>query len=128
MSSIRSPVRFLRPSTVVDDYYTGELKTALEKMSLSEMSFVMYYAPWDAESQRVRWHFEAAARYYHKEVRFISYSYDLFNFLDYFLSPCLLCLLFFVDIFCGNKLLAARQRVPSNQQNLYIPFVNSSTS
>lgn len=62
-------MRFLRPSTVVDDYYTGELKTALEKMSLSEMSFVMYYAPWDAESQRVRWHFEAAARYYHKEVR-----------------------------------------------------------
>lgn len=52
----------------MDDFYTGELKSAMEKISLSEMSFVMYYAPWDAESQRVRWHFEAAARYYHKEV------------------------------------------------------------
>lgn len=72
VSSIPPPVRFLRPSTVVDDYYTGELKTALEKMSLSEMSFVMYYAPWDAESQRVRWHFEAAARYYHKEIYFAA--------------------------------------------------------
>lgn len=72
VSNVPTPVPFLRPSTVVDDFYTGELKTALEKMLLSEMSFVMYYAPWDAESQRVRWHFEAAARYFHKEIYFAA--------------------------------------------------------
>lgn len=68
ISTIPSPVPFLRSSTVLDDFYTGEMKTVTDKIYLSEMSFVMYYAPWDAESQRVRWHFEAAARYYHKEV------------------------------------------------------------
>ncbi|KAK3911975.1 Thioredoxin domain-containing protein 11 [Frankliniella fusca] len=72
VSNIPVAVPFLRPSTVVDDFYTGELKTALKKMLLSEMSFVMYYAPWDAESQRVRWHFEAAARYFHKEIYFAA--------------------------------------------------------
>ena len=78
VSNIPSPVRFLRPSSVVDDFYTGELKSALEKISLSEMSFVMYYAPWDAESQRVRWHFEAAARYFHKEVSMMHVMGTLF--------------------------------------------------
>lgn len=69
---VPTPVPFFRPSTVLDDFYTGELQTAREKIIMSEMSFVMYYAPWDAESQRVRWHFEAAARYYHKEVYFAA--------------------------------------------------------
>lgn len=95
VSSIPTPVRFLRPSTVVDDYYTGELKTALEKMSLSEMSFIMYYAPWDAESQRVRWHFEAAARYYHKEVRYALIDLIMFYLCVSTLSPCYVLCLFF---------------------------------
>lgn len=71
-STIPTPAPFFRPSTVLDDFYTGEMKTAMEKVLLSELSFVMYYAPWDAESQRVRWHFEAAARYYHKEIYFAA--------------------------------------------------------
>lgn len=50
------------------DFYQGQLSPAFERVSESDISFVMYYAPWDAESQAVRSHFKAVAQYYHQQV------------------------------------------------------------
>lgn len=44
------PKPFFRTNSCVEDFYTGDLKTALEKASLADVAVVMYYAPWDADS------------------------------------------------------------------------------
>lgn len=53
--------RFFKPDSFVKDWYRGQLTNALSCISKEEVSFVMYYAPWDAESQYVRHEFEKAA-------------------------------------------------------------------
>lgn len=40
----------------------------IEKFRESDFSFVMYYAPWDADSQAVRPEFEKVAQYYNTQV------------------------------------------------------------
>jgi glutathione S-transferase len=50
------------------DFYNGELNPAFEKISESDLTFAMYYAPWDAESQAVRAEFELLASYFANEV------------------------------------------------------------
>lgn len=40
----------------------------IERVTDTEFSFVMYYAPWDAESQVVRDEFEKVAEYYYPQV------------------------------------------------------------
>lgn len=40
----------------------------IERVTEADFSFVMYYAPWDAESQAVRQEFEIVAQYYHSQV------------------------------------------------------------
>jgi hypothetical protein len=52
------------------DFYNGELNPAFEKISESDLTFAMYYAPWDAESQAVRAEFELLASYFANEVYF----------------------------------------------------------
>jgi hypothetical protein len=52
------------------DFYNGELNPAFEKISESDLTFAMYYAPWDAESQAVRAEFELLASYFANEVCF----------------------------------------------------------
>lgn len=52
------------------DFYNGELNPAFEKISESDLTFAMYYAPWDAESQAVRAEFELLASYFENEVYF----------------------------------------------------------
>jgi hypothetical protein len=44
------PKPFFRANSCVDDFYTGNLKTVLEKTSLTDLAIVMFYAPWDADS------------------------------------------------------------------------------
>jgi len=41
----------------------------IERVTQADFSFVMYYAPWDAESQMLRQEFESVARFYHPQVR-----------------------------------------------------------
>lgn len=50
------------------DFYNGELNPAFEKISESDLTFAMYYAPWDAESQAVREEFALLATYFANEV------------------------------------------------------------
>ncbi|XP_063240266.1 thioredoxin domain-containing protein 11 isoform X2 [Bacillus rossius redtenbacheri] len=54
------------------DFYSGQLGAAFERIFASDVSFVMYYAPWDAESQAVRAHFANVARFYRKQVFFAA--------------------------------------------------------
>lgn len=59
---------FFNQSSIVIDFYKGQLNAMIERASDSDVCFVMYYAPWDAESQNVREEFERVAQYYHSQV------------------------------------------------------------
>ncbi|CAB3224200.1 unnamed protein product [Arctia plantaginis] len=54
-------IRFFRSDSIVRDWYRGQLSSVLATVNQADISFVMYYAPWDAESQYVRGEFEKAA-------------------------------------------------------------------
>lgn len=72
ISKSPSPVPFFPKTSLVADFYHGQLSPAFERVSESDVSFVMYYAPWDAESQAVRIHFKIVAQYYFKQVYFAA--------------------------------------------------------
>ncbi|XP_014215524.1 thioredoxin domain-containing protein 11 [Copidosoma floridanum] len=63
---------FFNESSVVLDYYKGHLNALIERVTDSDFSFVLYYAPWDAESQAIKKEFESVARYYHSQVFFAA--------------------------------------------------------
>ncbi|XP_066601366.1 thioredoxin domain-containing protein 11-like isoform X2 [Prorops nasuta] len=63
---------FFNQSSIVLDFYKGHLGAMIEQVINSDFSFVMYYAPWDAESQAVREEFEAVAQYYHTQIFFAA--------------------------------------------------------
>ncbi|CAH2037453.1 unnamed protein product, partial [Iphiclides podalirius] len=63
-------VRFFDSESVVTDWYRGQLANALAAVNLADVSFIMYYAPWDAESQHVRSEFEKAANVLNDRVHF----------------------------------------------------------
>ncbi|KAJ0177223.1 hypothetical protein K1T71_007232 [Dendrolimus kikuchii] len=63
-------IRFFKSESVVIDWYKGQLSSALAFINLADVSFVMYYAPWDAESQYVRGEFEKAANILYNRVHF----------------------------------------------------------
>lgn len=54
-------VRFFSTDSPVTDWYKGQLSNALLYINNADVAFVMYYAPWDAESQYVKQEFEKAA-------------------------------------------------------------------
>ncbi|KAG8236021.1 hypothetical protein J437_LFUL015972 [Ladona fulva] len=68
MSPPASP--FFDETSLVADFFRGQLGPALSRVVRSDVSFIMFYAPWDAESQLVRQEFDAAAKYYHRELCF----------------------------------------------------------
>lgn len=59
---------FFNQSSIVLDFYKGHLRAMIERVTEADYSFVMYYAPWDAESQAVRPEFENVAQYYRSQV------------------------------------------------------------
>ncbi|XP_059047087.1 thioredoxin domain-containing protein 11 [Achroia grisella] len=61
VSKYPQAVRFFSTDSIVKDWYRGQLSNALSAINSVDVSFVMYYAPWDAESQYVRGEFEKAA-------------------------------------------------------------------
>lgn len=40
----------------------------VDRVTDADFSFVMYYAPWDAECQAIKEEFESVAQYYHSQV------------------------------------------------------------
>ncbi|XP_063995594.1 thioredoxin domain-containing protein 11 [Diachasmimorpha longicaudata] len=61
---------FFNETSVIIDFYKGQVSAMVERVSSSDVSFIMYYAPWDAESQIVREEFEIVAQQYHSKVFF----------------------------------------------------------
>lgn len=61
-------------SSLVLDFYKGHLSSLVDRVTDSDYSFVMYYAPWDAESQALKDEFEIAARYYHSQVHILNHT------------------------------------------------------
>ncbi|XP_047529600.1 thioredoxin domain-containing protein 11 [Vanessa atalanta] len=70
ISKVPRAVRFFYSDSVVADWYKGQLSNALATINTEDLSFVMYYAPWDAESQYVRGEFEKAAHILRDRVHF----------------------------------------------------------
>ncbi|XP_047516741.1 thioredoxin domain-containing protein 11 [Pieris napi] len=68
-SKVPHAVRFFN-TNLVKDWYKGQLSNALALINKEDISFVMYYAPWDAESQYVRGEFEATASVLNDRVHF----------------------------------------------------------
>ncbi|XP_046835682.1 thioredoxin domain-containing protein 11 [Vespa crabro] len=63
---------FFNQSSIVLDFYKGHLSAMIERVTDTEFSFVMYYAPWDAESQVIRNEFEKVAEYYYPQIFFTA--------------------------------------------------------
>ncbi|VVC87331.1 thioredoxin domain-containing protein 11 [Leptidea sinapis] len=69
VSKVPQPIKFFN-SALVTDWYKGQLSSALRVINTHDVSFVMYYAPWDGESQYVRGEFEKAAILLNDRVHF----------------------------------------------------------
>ncbi|EFN74628.1 Thioredoxin domain-containing protein 11 [Camponotus floridanus] len=63
---------FFDQNSVVLDFYKGHLDSMIERITQADFSFVMYYAPWDAESQALRKEFEIVAQFYHPQIFFAA--------------------------------------------------------
>jgi len=56
----------------VDDFYLGEFSPLMEQIRSGRLTFLMLYAPWDADSQDARQEFQSAAEFYYDKVYFAS--------------------------------------------------------
>ncbi|XP_050300516.1 thioredoxin domain-containing protein 11 isoform X2 [Anthonomus grandis grandis] len=65
---------FFPTNSAVTDFYYGDLTKALSlaKKITPDISFIMYYAPWDAQSQAARKEFLLAAEHLQDSVAFIA--------------------------------------------------------
>lgn len=59
---------FFPRNSVVVDYYKGTVNAAFQRVSEVDLAVVMYYAPWDADSQVTRAEFESAGQFFKDEV------------------------------------------------------------
>nr|XP_045596949.1 thioredoxin domain-containing protein 11-like isoform X2 [Procambarus clarkii] len=69
---VPSPQLFFPRHSLVSDFYTGDVAGLTERLLASDLSLVVYYAPWDRDSQLLRWEIEKAARYHHEQVYFAA--------------------------------------------------------
>uniref|UniRef100_A0A182PLS0 Thioredoxin domain-containing protein n=1 Tax=Anopheles epiroticus TaxID=199890 RepID=A0A182PLS0_9DIPT len=72
ISKAPPPVPFFARGSLVNDWPTGALGTTQTRVSVSELSFVLYYAPWCAESQYARHAYERVAQLYYREAHFAA--------------------------------------------------------
>lgn len=70
--SIAPPKPFFPTGSIVHDWPAGQLGVSQNRVSLSELALVMFYAPWCAESQYARAAYEYVARLYYREVHFAA--------------------------------------------------------
>ena len=64
------PVPLLKTNSTVKDYYGGDIATPFSTVLSSDVSLVMYYAPWDFDSQFAIHEFERIANKYEGQVFF----------------------------------------------------------
>lgn len=70
VSRIPEPRPFFPAGSFVRDYPNGELSTVQNQVTLSDLSFVMFYAPWSAQSQHARAAFDFVAKLFYNEATF----------------------------------------------------------
>ena len=76
------PVPFFFANTSVNDFYRGDISTPFSAVIASDVSLVMYYAPWDFDSQLARAAMDRIALKYKGQVgKFYSYCFTGSNFL-----------------------------------------------
>lgn len=63
---------FFPKGSLVHDWPAGQLGASQNKVALSELSLVLFYAPWCAESQHARHSYEFVARLFYREVHFAA--------------------------------------------------------
>lgn len=64
------PKQFFSAKSPVRDHPHGNIISLQKKVSLSDLAFVMFYAPWSAESQHARPIYENVAKLYQDEADF----------------------------------------------------------
>nr|XP_053655636.1 thioredoxin domain-containing protein 11-like isoform X3 [Cherax quadricarinatus] len=69
---VSSPQPFFPRHSLVSDFYTGDVAKLTERLLGADLSLVVYYAPWDRDSQHLRWEMEKAARYHHEQIYFAA--------------------------------------------------------
>lgn len=76
---VQSRGPYIKPSTpffprhsLISDFYTGDIVGLTERLLMSDLSCVVYYAPWDRDSQVLRWELEKVARYHHEQIYFAA--------------------------------------------------------
>ncbi|XP_031632179.1 thioredoxin domain-containing protein 11 [Contarinia nasturtii] len=66
------PRQFFSSDSFVYDYPHGNLDAVQNKVTLSDLSFVMFYAPWSADSQYARPVFQSIAEIFYREANFMA--------------------------------------------------------
>lgn len=66
------PPQFFSSESFVRDYPRGNLGALQSKVTLSDLSFVMFYAPWSADSQRARPVLETVSKIFYREADFLA--------------------------------------------------------
>lgn len=66
------PRQFFSSESFVRDYPRGNLRALQAKVALSDLSFVMFYAPWSADSQRARPVLEIVSNIFYREADFLA--------------------------------------------------------
>ncbi|XP_076808644.1 thioredoxin domain-containing protein 11-like isoform X1 [Clavelina lepadiformis] len=66
------PKMFFNSSHHVTNIFYGALSKRDVILNLSEISFVLYYAPWDLESSTAARHFSDIALHFHQQVSFVA--------------------------------------------------------
>lgn len=70
ISRANPPLPFFSRGSFVEDYYYGQLAATQTKVTLSDLSFVFYYAPWSSDCRHARHPFENVSRIFYKEAYF----------------------------------------------------------
>ncbi|XP_053673811.1 uncharacterized protein LOC128724072 [Anopheles nili] len=72
VSKAPPPVPFFSEDSLVYDWPTGALGATQTRVSVSELSFVLYYAPWCAESRFARHAYDQVAGLFFREAHFAA--------------------------------------------------------
>lgn len=63
---------FFPKDSLISDWYRGQVTEAIEQARHSDIAFVMFYAPWNAESQGLRKQLEITASFLSDKIKFAA--------------------------------------------------------
>lgn len=66
------PRQFFSSDSFVRDYPRGNLNALQSEVALSDLSFVMFYAPWSADSQHARPILDTVSSIFYREAEFLA--------------------------------------------------------